>query len=124
MTKFDTRMLTVGQDMVMNFDESELGHVVREKSIEKGLYAQLCFLTRSEDGIDYVIDLYPTYADSKNVYLYGKENKMWSQFRIPRDELDKLLAIYSKSSLADVILDNLISGSGEFITRGKNFQCK
>lgn len=124
MTKFDTRMLTVGKDMVMNYDESELGQLVREKSIEKGLYAQLCFLTRSEDGIDYVIDLYPTYSDSKNVYLQGKENKIWSQFRIPRNELNKLLTSYSKSSLADRILDNLISGFGEFTTKGKNFQCK
>lgn len=53
MTKFDTRMLTVGKDMVMNYDESELGQLVREKSIEKGLYAQLCFLTRRRHRVCY-----------------------------------------------------------------------
>lgn len=124
MTKFDTRMLTVGQDMVMTYNEGELGQLVREKSIERGLYAQLCFLTTGEDGIDYVIDLYPTYTDSKNVYLYGKENKVWSQFRIPRKEIDDLLAVHSKSALADTILDLLISGNSDYVTTGKNFQCK
>lgn len=31
MTKFDTRILTVEQDMLMDFSESELGQLVREE---------------------------------------------------------------------------------------------
>lgn len=38
MTKFDTRMLTVGKDMVMNYDESELGQLVRERRALKKVY--------------------------------------------------------------------------------------
>ena len=124
MIKFDTRMLTVGQDMLMNYSESELGQLVREKSIEMGFYAQLCYLAKKDDGIYYVIDMYPTYADSKNVFLYGKENKIWSQFKMPRKEIDDLLEVHSKSALADMILDMLISGDSEYVTTGKNFQCK
>lgn len=46
MTKFDTRMLTVGKDMVMNYDESELGQLVREKSIEKRFIRSIMFLNQ------------------------------------------------------------------------------
>ena len=44
MTKFDTRMLTVGKDMVMNYDESELGQLVRKQSIEKRFLRSIMLL--------------------------------------------------------------------------------
>lgn len=79
---FDLRMLSVGKDHIMNNFEIELSDIIETMSKLRGFYTDGGRIEKSGDCTEFVFDLYPEYKDSINVFLDGKENRIWSQFRI------------------------------------------